>query len=820
MKSVKDTNKSGNERRVRISAAIIYLLVSLLCVGMIHYVSGLRLSIEEQRLNIRRNEKILDLTNDLIITVNEAQSCAQLYTFSGDRKQFSLYKNQLNSIKAANDSIISYSGNDTTNKVILDGIVTLLDRKKLIISNISKQYNDFNPYDELYDIVINYRPERRQQVVVTTMQDTIVRKARRKGFFERLFSSDNAIDSVIMVTNMTFDTIDEVSADTMSLMRDIQLYSEKGRAEYLKNIKAVENRYQNLIKADQKISEEISALLLTLHKQTLSSVMTEIQKSEVLIKRNLDYSIYSGAVALACILIFITLIFHDMKKVAKARREREEALRRTDEIMESRHKLLLSVSHDIKTPLSSIIGYIDLMKTEPLQSQDVMRLNSMKYSSEHILSLLSNLLEFSSLDQGHQYYVRSDFDISELCDQLRAMFSPIAENKQLSFVYHKELPTHLFVSSDKLKIKQIVGNIISNALKYTIEGEVHFGVRNDGNSIIFNVKDSGIGIPESKLNDMFKPFSRAENNNGIAEGNGFGLYVVKGLLDILGGDIKVQSELDKGTEIEIRIPAKIIGDKDNREVQVIEEQPAKPNKSLNVLLVDDDNTLLTVICSMLAKLGHKSDICRSAIEFGKYLDVLESFDLVLTDREMGTFTGLDVLHSVKGKNPEMKVVIMTARDEYDMKSAQADGFDGCIKKPFRIKDLAKLLNSNWVEEESVPSVYSSDFPALSAMFDNDNDTITGILHAFVESTADNLVVLNEAVTEHDFAKAQAVCHKMKPMFIQLEQKSAKYLEDMDRLKGQEATAYPEWETDGVAFMAEADELVSLIYEVWGRESSQ
>lgn len=812
MKSMGNTNKSGNERRVRISAAIIYLLVALLCVGMVHYVSDLRLTIEEQRLNIKRNETILDMTNNLIIKVNEAQSCAQLYTFSGNKKQFSLYKNKLDSIKAVNDSIVFYSGNDTTNKVIFDDIVTLLNRKKLIISNISKQHNDFNPYDELYDIIINYKPEKRQQVVVTTTQDTIVRKARKKGFFERLFSSDNAIDSVIMVTNMTFDTIDEVSADTMRLKRDIQLYSEKGRAEYLKNIKAIEDRYQNLIKADQKISEEISTLLLMLHKQTLSSVMTEIQKSEVLIKRNLDYSIYSSTVAMACILLFITLIFHDMRKVAKARREREEAMQRTAEIMESRHKLLLSVSHDIKTPLSSIIGYIDLMKTEPLQPQDVMRLNSMKYSSEHILSLLSNLLEFSSLDQGHQYFVRSDFDVSELCDHLRAMFSPIAENKQLSFVYHKDIPAHLFISSDKLKIKQIVGNIISNALKYTIEGEVLFSVRNDDNGIIFGIKDSGIGIPESKLNDMFKPFSRAENNNGIAEGNGFGLYVVKGLLDILGGDIKVQSELDKGTEIEIRIPAKIIGDKDNKENQVIEEQPVKSSKSLNILLVDDDNTLLTVTSSMLAKLGHKSDICRSSLEFSKYLDILDSFDLVLTDREMGTFTGLDVLHSVKEKNKEMKVMIMTARDEYDMKSAQADGFDGCIKKPFRIKDLADLLHNDWVEEYTKPSVYAADFPSLCAMFDNDDDTIDGILHAFVESTADNLVVLNEAITEHEFAKAQAVCHKMKPMFIQLEQESAKYLEKMDGLRGQQQAAYPEWETDGVAFMAAADELIGFIGE--------
>lgn len=809
---MKKAGKSGNERRVRISATIIYIVVTLLCVGMIHYVSDLRDTISEQRLNIKRNEKILDMTNNLIISVNDAQSCAQLYTFSGNKKQFSLYVNKLNSIKAVNDSIVFYSGNDTTNKVILDDIVTLLDRKKLIISNISKQYNDFNPYNELYDIVINYRPERRQRVVVTTTQDTIVRKSEKQSFFKRLFSSDNARDSIIMVTNMTLDTIDEVTADTMRLKRDIQLYSEKGRAEYLKNIKAIENQYQNFIKADQKISEEIAELLLTLHKQTLSSVMTEIQKSEMLIKRNLDYSIYSGTVALACILLFITLIFYDMRKVAKARKDREEAMQRTAEIMESRHKLLLSVSHDIKTPLSSIIGYIDLMKTEPLQPQDVMRLNSMKYSSEHILSLLSNLLEFSSLDQGHQYFVRSDFDVSELCDQLRAMFSPIAENKQLSFVYHKDIPAHLFISSDKLKIKQIVGNIISNALKYTIEGEVHFSVRNDDNGIIFGVKDSGIGIPESKLNDMFKPFSRAENNNGIAEGNGFGLYVVKGLLDILGGDIRVQSELDKGTDIEIRILAKIIGEKSDSTPQIIERQAVEPNKTLNVLLVDDDNTLLTVTSSMLAKLGHKSDICRSSVEFSKYLDILDSFDLVLTDREMGTFTGLDVLHSVKEKNKEMKVVIMTARDEYDIKSAQADGFDGCIKKPFRIKDLADLLHSDWVEGDTKPSVYAADFTSLCAMFDNDDDTIAGILHAFVESTADSLVVLNEAITEHDFEKAQSVCHKMKPMFKQLEQESAKYLEKMDGLRGQQQAAYPEWERDGIAFMAAADELIGFIGE--------
>jgi len=806
-------NRSGNERRVRVSAAIIYVLVAMLCAAMIYYISNLRNSISEQRENIRRNEKVLDLTHNLIHIVNEAQADAQLYTFSSDPKQLKDFNDKVNSIKNINDSILLYSEYDAANKKTLDEIVVLMSRKEQIIKNISKQYEAFNPYEEIYGLISNYRPEKKAKVVAITTQDTIIHRAEKKGFFKRLFSSDNAHDSIIVVTKTILDTIsDEVGSNATDILHEIQISGEKVRTEYLNKIKSVENQYQSFINADREISEEVAELLITLHKQTLETVMTEIRASESLIKNNLDYSIYSGVFALVCILVFITLIFFDMQKVSKARREREEALRRTDEIMESRHKLLLSVSHDIKAPLSSVIGYIDLMKTEQIQPHDVLRLDSMKYSSEHILALLSNLLEFSSLDQGRQFVRRSDFDVTELCDQLRNMFSPIAENKQLKFIYHRDIPTHLIINSDQLKIKQIVSNIISNALKYTIEGEVHFGVYTEGKCLIFSVIDSGIGIPENKINDMFKPFSRAENNTGIAEGNGFGLYVVKGLLDLLGGDIKVMSELEKGTHIEISIPVKFVEDADQKETKNIETQVVTTRKKLNVLLVDDDNTLLTVTSAMLAKLGHKSDVCRSSVEFSRYLDVLGSFDIVITDREMGTFSGIDVLHSVKEKMPEMQVIIMTARDEYGLKSAKADGFDGYIRKPFRIKDLAELLHDNWGEEEGKRCVFSDDFPALCTMFENDEDAIKDILHAFVGSTADNLVLLNDAINEHDVEKAQAVCHKMKPMFIQLEQKSAEYLTDMDSRRGEEATPLPGWEEKGIGFMNETDALLNLLSE--------
>lgn len=806
-------NRSGNERRVRYSAAIIFLMVAALCAAMIYYISNLKNSISEQRQNIKRNEKVLDLTHSLIQTVNEAQANAQLYTFSSNPSQLQLFENRLKDIKNINDSIIRYSNYDTTDKVLLNDLVSLLQRKELIITNISRQYDAFNPYEEIYNLLMNYKPERKPEVVAVVTQDTIVKKAKKKKFFERLFSSENATDSIILVSKTTFDTIDKgYKPDTLNLLHDIYIYSEKGKNEYLKRIKDVENQYHTFILADQKISEEISSLLITLHKQTLETVMSEIQKSDVLIRRNLNYSIYSGTFALVLILIFITLIFYDIQKVSKARKEREEALRRADEIMESRHKLLLSVSHDIKAPLSSVIGYIELMKMEKLQPQDVVRLNSMKYSSEHILSLLSNLLEFSSLDQGRQFVRRSDFDISELCDQLRNMFMPIAENKQLKLFYHKGIPEHLQINSDALKIKQIVSNIISNSLKYTIEGEVHFGVYLENKKLIFSVIDSGIGIPEDKIDEMFKPFSRAENNTGLAEGNGFGLYVVKGLLDLLGGKITVKSELGKGTHTEIVIPIKLSEKVEKKEENKIEKKLPETNKNLNILLVDDDNSLLTVASAMLAKLGMKSDFCRSSVEFAKYLEIINNFDIVITDREMGTFSGIDVLHSIKAVKPEMRVIIMTARDEYGQYAATSEGFDGYLKKPFRIKDLAELLHCNWSEELAKKCSFSDDFPGFCTMFDNDEEAIREILNAFVRSTSDNLVTLNDAINEHNFAKAQAVCHKMKPMFIQLEQKSADYLTIMDGCRGQESDAFPEWEEKGIGFMNDTDALMNLLAE--------
>ena len=811
-------NHRQYEKRVKQNAIIIFLLAALLCGGMIYYIINAKQSIDKQREVIKKNEEVLSLTNSFIEKINKAQSYANLYTLSGNVKHLDNFHIITSEIPKLKNSIISLCDEDFNSKTLND-IIVLLQKKEETIEAISEQLNTFNPFLEIYSIINNYQHFQNNTTVSKTIQDTIIYKSEKKNFFKRLsevFNPDNSLDSIVLLSQTTIDTISVNDDATELLLNELQITTEKGRKNYIKQIETFERKYNNLTLADQEITKEISDLLINLHKYTLNSVIKEIQKSEIIINRNINVSILIAGIALLTILTFIFFIFYDIKKVIIARKATEDAKKRTEEIMESRHKLLLSVSHDIKSPLSSILGYLELMGMDTCNKEEKRMITSMKNSADHILSLLTNLLNFSKLDQGKECLITSELNISKLCDELGEMFAPLAKNKQLTFVYKKDIDDNVFVKSDALKIKQILSNILSNAIKYTINGKVHFIVSKDENSMTFNITDEGIGIPQDKLEEIFKPFSRIDNNESLIEGSGFGLFVVKGLIELLNGKINVNSEVGKGSSFTIKIPVEFIERKEIKE-ENIDINELKSGLKLNALVVDDDKTLLTVIESMLNKLGIKCDKCLSSIEFENALKNINYYDLILTDREMGAFSGLDVLKKVKEINKDKKVVLMTARSEYNKDIAVEKGFDDYLRKPFSIRELAALLDTNFHSETKNNSRYQNDFPDLCSMFDNDDD-ITEILNTFVECTANNIVIFNEIINDDNFTEAVRLCHKMRPMFVQLNQNEcADFLLKMDMLRGKDESSFPEWKEEAIEFMNKVDNLISYLYEKYGIE---
>jgi CheY-like chemotaxis protein len=183
---------------------------------------------------------------------------------------------------------------------------------------------------------------------------------------------------------------------------------------------------------------------------------------------------------------------------------------------------------------------------------------------------------------------------------------------------------------------------------------------------------------------------------------------------------------------------------------------------------------------------------------------------------MGALTGNDILKLFKQADPNKPVYLMTARMDYDTAKAKEEGFDGFLQKPFNLQNLESMFGRHIKEDKLVADASFTDFPVLCDMMGGDEEAIRGILTVFAQSTADHLVALNECVENDDFVTAHGLCHKMLPMFIQLQQEKAiPFLSKMNELRGLSANAYPEWKDDAIQFMTQADDLIELLSEKYG-----
>ena len=812
----KRKNDYPSGTRTSWKVVITYTFVIALCAALFYYIFNLRSTIESQRSNINSQHAALQWANRFTKNVHEAQSAANLYAFTKQTRYKRRFNEAKKLISAQVDSIVMIEINED-NKTMVKEIDGLIKSKGSISNELSKQFHDFNPLAEFDRTIDDYMPpEPEEEIVVTKIsKDTIIHVPRnqKKGFWRRIGNVFNPTeeDSIVHVSIESTDTLHILrqSNDSLTILADLRLLSDQAKAEYWNKIKEYESKTQELVRADNQLSEQISNLLIRLNQEILDSTIAEIEKSEASIKENIRTSILIGAITLFLIVIFIILIISDVNKGHRARQAAEEAKKKTEEIMESRHKLLLSVSHDIKTPLSSILGNVELMDKTGNEKE----FSSIQQSADHILNLLNNLLEYSSLEQGKLQIRNESFNLRQICDETAEMFRPIAKHKNLDFVYEPDMEEDSFILSDRLKIKQILSNIISNGIKYTLEGSVCFKARIGRNLVVFDITDTGVGIPPDKLEDVFKPFVRIETYNQFAEGSGYGMSVVKGLVDLLGGEIHIESEVGKGTHFEVRIPVGNV----EKPIEEDGEVNSDKKKSLNILVIDDDNTLLSVIDTMLHRLGHQAIACRSKNDIESAIAQIHDYDYVLTDREMGALTGNDILHLFKEADPDKPVILMTARIEYSNEIAKEEGFDGFLQKPFNLKQLESLFGSVAVAE-SEQEIAFPDFPSFSEMMGNDRPSMTDILSVFVKSTSDDLMTMNALIEASDFIEMQALCHKMLPMFTQLERDTT-FLSKMNGMRGKGDTeeSYPNWKEDAIQFMSKADELLDLLAEKYGIE---
>ncbi len=722
------------EKQIGFKAIAIYIFIIVITIIVLLYGSKLKQEIHIQRNNIITQQDALELTNSLVAETGQLLLETSAYLSTQDPALIRQFENEIVRI----DSLITLlMQKDATNEAELQQLSLLLHKQAGNMRKLQENLSKENPL-----IYFQTMQKQQRQLEATPMQpsivlqDTLVEIAEQKKFFRRLRDAfSGKVDTTLIVYTPTIDTLQILRADSLALLTEIDAIVQKAGKQYEHNISDIRLQINQFIQADRSISTEINNLLIQFYNRILASIHQTIIQSETVINKNYKLLVIGGISVLILILTLLLLIILDVNKGKQAR----EKLR---QVMNTRHQLLLAVAHDIKTPLNTIQGYLELEQDKQTGQGQSSPNKSMQNAAGYIHTMLENLLHFSSIEQGSLNLSVSIINTKLLADELQAWFLPLANQKKLDLKF--EYP-NINIQTDVLKLKQICTNIISNAIKYTQTGSIKVNIQVDNSNFKLQVTDTGVGIPEDKKAMIYRPFVRFEENNKHSEGSGVGMYVVKGLTELLQGNIYIESQVNKGTSVNIEIPVKIVN-----------TQIPKGNK--RVIIFEDDESMKKLVEDMVLKLGHQI--------------VQHDYNLIITDMEMNNISGTDILQS----NSKVPVILMSGRTDFTNAQALSLGFAGFLPKPFNLNDLKHMIGEGDLQKT-----------VDSFSIEDDEE----IMQIFRQSTLENQQKLKQYLALRNFKQAQVICHRMLPMFAQLGYPT-EALKRMDESRG---TLYLGWMDD-------------------------
>ncbi len=369
----------------------------------------------------------------------------------------------------------------------------------------------------------------------------------------------------------------------------------------------------------------------------------------------------------------------------------------------SKDQFLSTMSHEIRTPLNAVTGLTNILLMEEYLPDQMENLKALKYSGEHLLGLINDLLDFNKIKSGKLKLVEKDFSLDYLLENIKSHFKLRAEQKKLIFQIVKDDNVPNNIIGDKLKLTQIIKNLLGNSLKFTESGSIVLSIKNHGVNknkvnLEFKVIDTGIGISKSRQKSIFESFMQANSETSVKYGGtGLGLSISKKLLNLQGSDLKVESELGKGAAFSFVINYKVSNRLDIFEPNMIKMQPNYEPIKLNVLVAEDNKMNALILKRFFSKWKVDFKIAENGKEL---LSIYESFDfdLILMDLQMPQLNGYEttkIIRELPNKNKAfIPIIALTAFAQTDIKEKTKHyKMDGFMGKPFNPVELYNLLKS-------------------------------------------------------------------------------------------------------------------------------
>lgn len=551
-------------------------------------------------------------------------------------------------------------------------------------------------------------------------QNTTVEVVKtRKGFFRRLadaFKKEHAETLSVKrdSNNAIIDSITTPVNVAENVADILEQIDRKEKSSSKNHSQAISKEMENLQMVNAQLALRSAQQLNEVHQRERDSMQQAINKAMEARQYLLWQIGLLAVVAIIAAIILLWYIWRDTQKERIYRENLENANEEIRRIMQQREHLLLTITHDIKAPAASISGFIDLMKDYVSDARGTECLVNIKRSAHHLSHLVAALLDYHQLENGLMKVHSTDFSPKELVDESVEGMRVQAESKGLKISYEiKEKEHNALYNADAFRIRQILDNLISNAIKYTDKGSimVSMSIRQKRNAyniienknaylLTLDVTDTGKGMTTEERQKVFQAFTRLKNAQGI-EGTGLGLSITHELATLLGGEIHVKSEVGKGSTFTATIPIELA---DTSQTKVchshneLDEKPSEdapktsPSSTEKLLILDDDKLQLQLLQEMLRRTVGDSWQVFACNHVTDALTLLhnEQPAIMLMDIEMPEMSGKDLIKHINHNN--MKVIAMTAHDTSIKEELREAGFDDCLFKPFSQESLQKVLH--------------------------------------------------------------------------------------------------------------------------------
>ncbi|MGB5437018.1 MAG: ATP-binding protein [Maribacter sp.] len=781
-------DKSKNKFTIKI--VLSYLLLIVLAITASFYIfSEIQDYIATE--STEENDNKLMKTSAFLTKLYEAENLSKLVLQSREKKNFITYSEKIDSIyndietlKNLSDSNYQTQLLDSLSlllqkKVTNNNALRLLKAKNQTSKSIANALNEFDKMEASLGIITAESLAPNLSELSPKAQETIHKVARYLN--ENIPSKEADIDRA--------KKVDSVLQVSKALLKEVE-------EDNLTNENTVAQQELKINKTDLELTQQLRNIISSFEKEVFLRSINDNINREAALKRSIHLAGIAAILGFFVVGIFTFIINRDFWKANLYRQKLEKEKKYSESLLQSREQLITTVSHDLRTPLNTISGYSEIIEKSGLTDKQIEYFDHIKSASTYVNNLVNDLLDFSRLEAGKMNIEKVPFNLSQLLTETAEDLAAQYKHKDLSLNTRIDPALDQNIVGDPFRLRQIITNLLGNAYKFTHEGSIT--VEADwvkkstfGDLIRIRIKDTGIGIGKEKQQLIFKEFTQAEDTTEKKYGGyGLGLTISKKLLELLGGNLTLESTVGSGSTFTVELPVEFEPIQINSNTV---SQRAGLENGFRILILDDDTSFIQMVGEML-KSEHFEPVLYT--DFNDVPKTGLAYDVVLTDIEMPAITGFEVLAKLKtgeyGHYTNQPIIAMTGRRDLTEQLSLSHGFHRILQKPFSKTELLKTLRSiqsgNKNVQNTMPPI-SLDTEALNSPYclktlisflGEDEKSLNEVLQTFMTDTRDNMQQLKTVAEQRDFIETQKVAHRMLPMFRQLKVKACVILlEDLE-----------------------------------------